>query len=119
MSEPYLFGRNLTGRAGLFNDQIKQDSLSINKSGFDLGIGFKAGKDYYHRVGYELSQSKPLKNQNGNIYYGENGAQILTSAVSYVVGQDRLDNRYDPSEEHFSSLGRNSPVSVEMRSFIR
>ena len=99
VSEPYLFGRNLTGRAGLFNEKVKQDSLSISKTGFDLGIGFDAAKDFYHGVGYELSQSKTTeKSTTATSITGENGSQILTSSASYVVGQDRLDNRLDPSE---------------------
>ena len=99
VSEPYLFGRNLTGRAGLFNEKVKQDSVSINKTGFDLGIGFDAAQDYYHGVGYELSQSKTTESSTtATSITGENGSQILTSAASYVVGQDRLDNRLDPSE---------------------
>ena len=55
---PYIFGRNLIGRAGLFNERVTQDTVSINKTGFDFGISFKAAQDYYHKVGYELSQSK-------------------------------------------------------------
>ena len=99
VAEPYLFGRNLTGRAGVFNDKIKQDSVSISKTGFDFGIGFEAAQDYYHNVGYELSQSKTTESsKTATSITGENGAQILTSAASYVVGQDRLDNRLDPSE---------------------
>ena len=99
VAEPYLFGRNLTGRGGLFNEKVKQDSVSINKTGFDLGIGFDAAEDYYHSVGYELSQSKTTESsKTATSITGENGAQILTSSASYVVGQDRLDNRFDPSE---------------------
>jgi len=99
VAEPYLFGRNLTGRAGVFNDKVKQDSVSISKTGFDFGIGFEAAQDYYHNVGYELSQSKTTESsKTATSITGENGAQILTSAASYVVGQDRLDNRLDPSE---------------------
>ena len=99
VAEPYLFGRNLTGRAGVFNDKVKQDSVSISKTGFDFGIGFEAAQDYYHNAGYELSQSKTTESsKTATSITGENGAQILTSAASYVVGQDRLDNRLDPSE---------------------
>ncbi|MEC8262273.1 MAG: outer membrane protein assembly factor BamA [Pseudomonadota bacterium] len=99
VAEPYLFGRNLTGRGGLFNEKVNRDSVSINKTGFDLGIGFDAAEDYYHSVDYELSQSKTTESsKTATSITGENGAQILTSSASYVVGQDRLDNRFDPSE---------------------
>ena len=99
VAEPYLFGRNLTGRAGLFNQKSKQNSVTINKTGFDLGISFDAAKDYYHGVGYELSQSKTTESSTtATSITGENGEQILTSSASYTVGQDRLDNRFDPTE---------------------
>ena len=99
VSEPYLFGRNLTGRAAVFNEKIKEDTFSINRRGFDFGIGFAAANDYYHRVGYELSQSKTTeKSSKAQSITGENGKTILKSAVSYTFGQDKLDNRVDPSE---------------------
>ena len=99
VAEPYLFGRNLTGRAGLFNQKSKQNSVTINKTGFDLGISFDAAKDYYHGVGYELSQSKTTESSTtATSITGENGEQIVTSSASYTVGQDRLDNRFDPTE---------------------
>ena len=94
LSEPYLFGRNLTGRAAVFNEKIKEDTFSIDRRGFDFGIGFSAANDYYHRVGYELSQSKTTeKSSKAQSITGENGKTILKSAVSYTFGQDKLDNR--------------------------
>ena len=107
MSEPYLFGRNLTGRAAVFNEKIKEDTFSINRRGFDFGIGFAAANDYYHRVGYELSQSKTTeKSSKAQSITGENGKTILKSAVSYTFGQDRLDNRLDPSEGSLIELAQ-------------
>ena len=99
MAEPYLFGRNLTGRASVFNNRVKQSSVSINRTGFDVGVSFDAAEDYYHRVDYELSQSKTTeKSSKATSITGENGKTILKSAASYTVGQDRRDNRYDPTE---------------------
>ncbi len=99
VSEPYLFGRNLTGRASVFNEKLKEDTFSINRRGFDFGIGFAAADDYFHRVGYEISQSETNeKSTKAQSTTGENGKNILKSAVSYTVGRDRLDNRFDPSD---------------------
>ena len=99
VSEPYLFGRNLTGRASVFNERIKEDTFSITRQGFDFGLGFAAANDYYHRVGYEIAQSETSeKSTEAQSVTGENGKKILKSAVSYTFGQDRLDNRFDPSE---------------------
>jgi len=99
VSEPYLFGRNLTGRASIFNERIKEDTFSITRRGFDFGIGFAAANDYFHRVGYEISQSETNeKSTTAQSITGENGKNILKSAVSYTVGRDTLDNRFDPSD---------------------
>lgn len=99
VSEPYLFGRNLTGRASVFNEKIKEDSFSITRRGFDFGIGFGAANDYYHRVGYELSQSETSeKSTTAQSITGENGKTILKSAVSYSFARNTLDNRFDPSD---------------------
>ena len=107
LSEPYLFGRNLTGRAAVFNEKIKEDTFSIDRRGFDFGIGFSAANDYYHRVGYELSQSKTTeKSSKAQSITGENGKTILKSAVSYTFGQDKLDNRADPSEGSLIELAQ-------------
>ncbi|MGC6520853.1 MAG: outer membrane protein assembly factor BamA [Candidatus Puniceispirillaceae bacterium] len=99
VAEPYLFGRNLTGRASVFNERLKQSSVSINSTGFDLGVSFGAADDIYHRIDYELSQSKTTeKSSKATSSTGENGKTILKSATSYTVGQDKLDSRYDPTE---------------------
>lgn len=107
MSEPYLFGRNLTGRASVFNERVKEDTFSITRRGFDFDLGFAAANDYYHRVGYELSQSETNeKSSKAQSITGENGKTILKSAVSYTIGRDRLDNRVDPSEGSLFELAQ-------------
>ena len=99
LSEPYLFGRNLNGRASVFNEKLKEDTFSINRRGFDFGIGFAAADDYFHRVGYEISQSETNeKSTKALSTTGENGKNILKSAASYTVGRSTLDNRFDPSD---------------------
>ena len=99
VTEPYLFGRNLTGRAALFNDKAKLNQTTVTRTGFDFGIGFSAAKDFYHNVRYELSQAKTTSNAtNASSITGENGKTILTSAVGYTLSRDKRDNRFDPTE---------------------
>ncbi|MAS74235.1 MAG: outer membrane protein assembly factor BamA [Rhodospirillaceae bacterium] len=99
ITEPYLFGRNLTGRATLFNDKTKLNKTTATRTGFDLGIGFSAANDYYHNVSYELSQAKTTSTAtNATSVTGENGKSILTSAVGYTLSRDKRDNRFDPTE---------------------
>ena len=99
VTEPYLFGRNLTGRATLFNDKAKLNQTTATRTGFDFGIGFSAANDFYHNVRYELSQAKTTSNAtNASSITGENGKTILTSAVGYTLSRDKRDNRFDPTE---------------------
>jgi outer membrane protein insertion porin family len=98
ISEPYLLGRNLRGSATVFNQQINQNSTDIEKTGFDFGIGFTAANNIYHRVGYTLSQAQTKKKSTtAQSVTGEDGKTLLQSAVSYTVGRDTRDSRFDPS----------------------
>ena len=99
LAEPYLFGRNLTGRASVFNDRVKRSTVSTNSTGVDFGVSFSAADDIYHRVDYELSQSKTTEQSTkATSITGENGKTILKSAARYTIGQDKLDSRFDPTE---------------------
>ena len=98
ITEPYLLGRNLNGSATVFNQQINQNSTDIEKTGFDFGIGFTAANNIYHRVGYTLSQAQTTKKSTtARSVAGEDGKTLLQSAVSYTVGRDTRDSRFDPS----------------------
>ena len=98
ITEPYLLGRNLNGSATVFNQQINQNSTDIEKTGFDFGIGFTAANNIYHRVGYTLSQAQTTKKSTtAQSVTGEDGKTLLQSAVSYTVGRDTRDSRFDPS----------------------
>lgn len=119
MTEPYLFGRNLTGSGAFFNEKVKQGGTSTTQTGFDFGIGFSAADDIYHRIGYELSQAKTsTTSSTATSVTGENGANVLKSAASYTVGKDTRDNRFDPSEgflmevsEELAGLGGDATYS--------
>ena len=107
LTEPYLFGRNLTGNASVFNDKTKLNKTTTNRTGFDFGIGFSAANDYFHTVGYELSQSKTTTTAtNATSITGENGKNILTSALRYRFGQDKRDSRFDPTDGTYFELSQ-------------
>ena len=107
VTEPYLFGRNLTGNASVFNDKTKQNKTTSNRTGFDVGIGFSAADDYFHRVSYELSEAKTTTNSTlATSITGENGKKILTSALRYRLGRDKRDSRFDPTEGTFFQIAQ-------------
>lgn len=101
LSEPYLFGRDLNGRASIFNQKTKSNSTTITSTGVDFGVGFTAANSIYHRVGYKLAQAKTTNTSTtAKSITGENGKTLLQSSVRYTVGRDTRDNRFDPSEGH-------------------
>jgi outer membrane protein insertion porin family len=113
LSQPYLFGRDLTGSIDLFKTKSTANLTTVNRTGFDLGVSFAAAHDIYHRVSYELTTSK-ITNTSivATSLTGENGKSLLKSAVSYTIGRDTRDSRFDPTEgmyaevsETFSGVG--------------
>ncbi|MDB2513595.1 outer membrane protein assembly factor BamA [Alphaproteobacteria bacterium] len=113
LSQPYLFGRDLTGSIDLFKTKSTANQTAVNRTGVDLGVRFGAARDIYHRVSYELATSKITNTStSATSLTGENGKSLLKSAVSYTIGRDTRDSRFDPTEgtyaeisETFSGLG--------------
>ena len=105
ITEPYLLGRNLRGNVSVFNQQIEQNSTNIDRTGFDFGVGFSAANNIYHRVGYKLAQARTTKKSTtAASVTGEDGQNLLQSAVSYTVGRDTRDSRFDPSSGNLLEL---------------
>lgn len=105
LTEPYFLGRNLTGSASIFNEKSKSNSVTTNRTGVNFGVGFSAANDIYHQISYRLDQSKTtVSSTTATSVTGENGKNILTSSVSYTIGKDTRDNKFDPSEGHLLEL---------------
>ena len=113
LSQPYLFGRDLTGSIDLFKTKSTANQTAVNRTGVDLGVKFAAARDIYHRMSYQLATSKITNTStSATSLTGENGKSLLKSAVSYTIGRDTRDSRFDPTEgtyaeisETFSGLG--------------
>ena len=105
LSQPYLFGRDLTGSIDVFKTKSSANNTSTNRTGFDLGARFNAANDVYHRVTYGISTSKITNTStSATSVTGENGKSLLKSAVSYTIGKDTRDNRFDPTEGFFTEI---------------
>ncbi len=105
LTEPYFLGRNLTGSASLFNEKTKSNSVTTKRTGVNFGVGFSAANDIYHQTNYRLDQSKTtVSSTTATSVTGENGKDILTSSVSYTIGKDTRDNRFDPSEGYLMEI---------------
>ena len=105
LTEPYFLGRKLSASGAIFSDTRKESTYTAKSQGFDFGVGFSAANDIFHRIGYELSQNKTTaKSTKATSVTGEEGKTILESAVSYRVGIDKRDSRFDPREGYNASL---------------
>ncbi|MGB1900042.1 MAG: outer membrane protein assembly factor BamA [Candidatus Puniceispirillaceae bacterium] len=105
LTEPYLFGRNLTGSFDVFNTKNKSDETTINQTGLSLGVGFSAARDVFHRLNYELSQSKTtVSSTTATSSTGEAGETRLLSSLNYVLSRDTRDSRFDPTEGYLLQM---------------
>ena len=105
LTEPYLQGRDLTGSFDLFKTKTKSDKTTINQTGLAFGVGFAAARDVFHRLSYELSQSKTTVGATtAQSITGEAGKTLLGSSLKYVLSKDTRDNRFDPSEGYLLQM---------------
>ncbi|MDC0992943.1 outer membrane protein assembly factor BamA [Alphaproteobacteria bacterium] len=105
LAEPYLLGRDLTGSFDVFNTENKFDKTTINKTGLSLGVGFSAARDVFHRLNYELSQSKTtVSSTTATSITGEAGETRLRSSLKYVLSKDTRDSRFDPTEGYLLEM---------------
>lgn len=105
LTEPYFLGRNMYASGGIFRDVRKESTYTSKSRGFDFAIGFSAADDVYHRIGYELAENKTnAKSTTATSVTGEEGKTLLASSVSYTIGLDKRDNRFDPREGYSAQL---------------
>jgi len=105
LTQPYLFGRDLTGSIDVFKTKSTANNTSANRTGVDLGARFNAANDVYHSVTYGISTSKITNTStSATSVTGENGKSLLKSAVSYTIGRDTRDSRFDPTEGFFTEI---------------
>jgi len=104
VTEPYLFERNLLGRADVFKTENKYSGVTIEATGFDLGAGFRADGDYRHNIGYVLQEKKTdTSSSDATSTSGDEGNQLI-SEVSYSITKDTRDSRIDPREGYLWNI---------------
>jgi outer membrane protein insertion porin family len=105
VTEPYFLGRDLTGDFDIFKRKNKSGNTTINETGLSLGVGFSAARDVYHRLRYDLSQSKTtVSSTSATSETGEEGKSILGSSVDYTLSKDARNSRFDPTEGYLLEL---------------
>ncbi len=100
LTEPYLFDRNLRGSIELFREQVKETSVEVETQGLQTSASFNAARDYYHRFGYGFVTKDTVQKSSTTATSdtGDEGKTVTESTISYTLGRDTLNNRFDPSE---------------------
>ena len=105
MTEPYFLGRDMYASSSFFSDTTKESTYTSKSQGFDFGIGFSAANDIYHRIGYRVAENTSRsKSSTATSISGEEGKTILSSSVSYTLGIDKRDNRFDPRDGYNAEI---------------
>ena len=103
LTEPFFLNRNLSASTNIFQNKTEGTSVTVDKRGVGFGLGFRAANDIYHRLAYNLIESKTDETSSSSST-GENGEKLLSSAVSYRLGIEKRDNRFDPSDGYFAEI---------------
>ena len=106
ITEPYFLNRNLRTSFEIFNEKVKNDNVTIQSSGFEVGSSFSAANDIYHRIGYEVAETKTTQSDSttSTSITGEENKKLLKSSVSYTLGRSTLNNRFDPTEGFIAQI---------------
>ena len=105
LTEPFFLNRNLSASTNIFQNKTEGTSVTVDKRGVGFGLGFRAANDIYHRLAYNLIESKTDEtSSSSSSSTGENGEKLLSSAVSYRLGIEKRDNRFDPSDGYFAEI---------------
>ncbi len=106
ITEPYFLNRNLKSSFEIFNEKVKNDNVTVQSSGVSVGAAFSAANDIYHRLGYEIAETKTTQSNSSTStsVTGEENKKLIKSSVSYTLGRSTLNNRFDPSEGFIAQI---------------
>ena len=101
ITEPYLWDRELLGSVDIFRDEDKYSSVTIERTGLDTAVGFRARDNHYHRISYLLAETETTSSSTtATSTSGDEGGKII-SEVGYTLSQDMRDSRFDPREGYY------------------
>ncbi len=107
-TEPFLFGRPLTGGIDLFFDEEDlQDESSFDEEriGMGLRMGYDIAEDLRHIIGYSLVQSEiDNVDDSASLFVKGQEGQSVTSSLFQSITYDKRDNRVLPSDGYMVRL---------------
>ena len=105
ITEPYFQDNPLSLSGDVFDTNNEIGQKDIEKVGFDLGLGFRL-HDYRNRFGYKYVSSKTTTDSSftGTSTSGEEGIEIETSLINYLISSNNTDSFFNPTEGVKKSL---------------
>lgn len=108
-TEPYFLERDISAGVDIFRitrdnqDESSFDEFSI---GFGLRVGYPLAPNLRQTVNYGLSERRieNVPDTASSFIRRQEGARI-TSAIGHRITYDRLNNRLDPTEGYFLTVG--------------
>ncbi len=105
ITEPYFQDTPLSLSGDIFDQEIEIGERDIEKSGFEIGLGFRL-YEYRNSFGYRFTRSKTTTDDDftGTSISGEEGIQIDTSLLNYIISSNNTDSFLNPTEGVKKSL---------------
>lgn len=108
-TEPYFLDRNIAAGIDLFRiqrDLTRESSYDFRSTGFRPRFGFQLSERLRETMFYTLRQDEIYNVEaNASRYIREQKGERLTSMVGQDLFYDALDNRIDPTDGYFASVG--------------
>ncbi|MCE2964862.1 MAG: outer membrane protein assembly factor BamA [Alphaproteobacteria bacterium] len=104
-TEPYLFGRDMSGGIDLFRttSELQQESsYDEQRTGGGLRVGYELAEDLRHTLRYVLRDVRISNVDSGaSAFIKQQEGKALTSAVGHDLVYDKRDNRQEPSQGYY------------------
>ena len=105
LAEPFFLNRNLSASTSIFSKKVEGGSATTSTKGIGFGLGFRAANDVYHRLTYNFAENKTNQtSNNSSSSTGESRERLISSAVGYILGIEKRNNRFDPTEGFFAEI---------------
>ncbi len=100
-TEPYMFGRELTGGVDLYQtrqDFSQESSFDRESTGGRLRTGYKLSEKISHQLYYSYEQTKIADvDSNASRFIKDQEGKNTTSLVGHNIAYDDRDNRFAPT----------------------
>ncbi|GIS16722.1 MAG: hypothetical protein CM15mP117_21540 [Alphaproteobacteria bacterium] len=89
LTDPFFLDRNLSASANIFTSKLEGKSVTTDQQGIGFGLGFRAANDVYHRLTYNLTEIRLIRQRTIRISTGESSEKLVSSAIGYRLGIEK------------------------------